>query len=97
MEWPGTGATGGAHMRQAALSRVGGLNEVVHVLSGRRARGCWRSCTGVPGSLPAEGTTLDGDAGNCRPWRGRNIRDCARGCSYFANIPRKEEISDRCS
>lgn len=97
MEWLGTWATGGDHMRQAALSRAGGPNEVVHVLSGHRAQGCWRSCTGAPGSLPAEGTTLGGDAGSWRPWCGRNIRDCALGCSYFANIPRKEEISDRCS
>ena len=43
------------------------------------------------------GTAPDGDAGIPIPWSGRNIPDCVQGCSYFANILRMEEISDRCS
>lgn len=96
MELPEKGVIGGAHTRQAAPFRAGDLNEVVHVLSVHQAQVCWRNCTGVPGSFPEKGTTPGGDAGSRRPWRG-NSRDCVQGCSYFANIPRKEEISDRCS
>lgn len=95
--WQETGVTVGAHMRQIALFRAGAPREEVHVLFEYQAQGCLHSYTDAPGSLPAEGITPGGDAGSHCPLHGCNIRGYVRECSYFANIPRKEEISDRCS
>ena len=58
------------------------------------------ACTAILALLvgsPAKDTTPGDDAGSQFPSCGCNIRGCGLGCSYFANIPRMEEISDRCS
>lgn len=98
MGWMGTLITVGSHMRPAVLFlQVGVPNGVVHVLLVCQVRGCLDSYIGVLGSSPAEDITPDGDAGSQGPLRGYNILDYALGCSYFANIPHMEEISDQCS
>lgn len=98
MGWRGTWATVGFHMKQAALSLSAGAQiGVFHVPLACQVQGCLHSYTGALGSSPAEDITPGGDVGSQCPLRGCNILDYAQGCSYFANIPRMEEISDQCS
>lgn len=94
----GTWTTVGFHMKQVALFLSAGARiGVFHVPLACQVQGCLHSYTGALGSSPAEDITPGGDAGSQCPLRGCNILDYARGCSYFANIPRMEEISDQCS
>lgn len=98
MGWRGTWTTVGFHMKQVALFLSAGAQiGVFHVPLACQVQGCLHSYTGALGSSPAEDITPDGDAGSHCPLRGCNILDYAQGCSYFANIPRMEEISDQCS
>lgn len=99
MGWQGTWTTVGFHRKQAALSqRAGARSGVFHAPVACQVLGCLHSYTGALGSSPAEeDITPGGDAGSQCPSRGCNILDYAQGCSYFANIPRMEEISDQCS
>ena len=96
--WRGKWVMVGAHTALAALSlQAGAQSGVAHALVGCQARGCLHSYIGAPGMSLAEDTTPGDDAGSRCPSCGCNIRGCGLGCSYFANIPRMEEISDRCS